>query len=288
MRDSYAVDRTTLHQVPLRDLRTMDEVPNLETYGFTYVTKSPVVGIENLIEFSGAHQAALKANAVELVQKLTGSKTAIAFGGGYRDCNSPESSQSIRVIHSDMSPEGATWIKSEVQDLLFNSKDPREVEFGRHMTQGKDVVIYNVWRPLHTVQDNHLGFCRWDSLLKEDALQSHINPTKAGNALQPWRYREGQSWFFLSHQEPHEAFIFKQHDDRAKEDGHGINVPHASFTLKGYKGPSTRVSFEVKIIARIDPPIIKRIWYQLRKSVQSRLTKFNSIKSRNLEERKPR
>ncbi|EGG04541.1 uncharacterized protein MELLADRAFT_30168, partial [Melampsora larici-populina 98AG31] len=107
-------------------------------------------------------------------------------------------------------------------------------------------AILNVWRPIHAVQDNHLGFCKWDSLVKEDAVEANIKPDGSWNSLQAWKYRKDQKWFYLSEQKPHEAFVFMQHDSRAP-DGHGINVPHASFNLeKDADKPPTRMSFEAR------------------------------------------
>ncbi|EGF97657.1 uncharacterized protein MELLADRAFT_69855 [Melampsora larici-populina 98AG31] len=290
---SYPVGNT-IHHVPLRDLRSM-EVPDLETYGFTYVSNKPVEGLENFAEFSHEHKATLEADSAKLVQELgsliltlrTRANRAFAFGGGYRDHTSPGSTRPVSRIHSDMSLEGAQWWKTLAHTLLSGSRDPKKVDFAKSILDGENVVIYNVWRPLDTVRDNHLGFCSWDSLLEEDALQSYPNPSNAGDALQPWRYREGQQWFFLSKQKSHEAFIFKQHDDGAR-DKHGVNVPHASFNLEGDQGPPTRKSFEVKVIAIIDPPPITKSPSRLRKHIKSFSTQFNRMTSRNIDERNPR
>lgn len=67
--DSYPIG-ITRHHVPLRDLRTTNEVPNLKTWGFTYVSGRHVEGIKNLEELSDKNQAALKADSIELVKKL--------------------------------------------------------------------------------------------------------------------------------------------------------------------------------------------------------------------------
>ncbi|EGF98195.1 uncharacterized protein MELLADRAFT_30153, partial [Melampsora larici-populina 98AG31] len=112
--------------------------------------------------------------------------------------------------------------------------------------------IINVWRPVHAVQDNPLGLCKWNSLLPEDTLQAKITPTTAENSMQAWRYREGQDWFYLSKQQPSEVYAFMQHDSRG-ENGHGVNVPHASFTLTEDREKTfTRISFECRVIAIVD------------------------------------
>ncbi|EGG11881.1 uncharacterized protein MELLADRAFT_58945 [Melampsora larici-populina 98AG31] len=280
MGEAYAIDKT-LHHVPFRDLRSMNKIPNLKTWGFTYVTGRRVKGIENLEELSDKNQAALQADSVELVKELTGAKTVYALGGGYRDHSSLASVKSVQNIHSDMSPEGAEWFKLRAQNQLLRSMDPSEVAFGKHLSQGKDVVIYNVWRPLHTVQDNHLGFCKWDSGLKEDALTSNPQVTNSKNALQPWRYSEAQRWYYLSEQKKEDVFVFMQHDARAS-DGHGINVPHTAFNFEGFQGPDTRKSYEIRVIAIIEPSF-KRKLLHLRERIKSVFNKFKWNSSRNLE-----
>ncbi|EGG06785.1 uncharacterized protein MELLADRAFT_30159, partial [Melampsora larici-populina 98AG31] len=88
--------------------------------------------------------------------------------------------------------------------------------------------IYNVWRPIRRVHDIPLGICKWDSVSQEDVLDWGILPTYVANTVQAWKYRKGQSWFYLSKQRPDEVYVFMQHDSRAPN-SHGINVPHASF-----------------------------------------------------------
>lgn len=157
-------------------------------------------------------------------------------------------------MHSDMSAEGAIFFKTGFQQKLLASKYPDEVEFGKKMKEGKGVMILNVWRPLQIVQDNPLGICKWDSLLKEDAINfdKNIEATNSLNSFQPWKYRKGQQWFYMSQQTPDQVYIFVQHDSR---DGHGINVPHASFTLKGKQvSKPSRISFETRIVALVDSP----------------------------------
>ncbi|EGG00644.1 uncharacterized protein MELLADRAFT_67671 [Melampsora larici-populina 98AG31] len=149
-------------------------------------------------------------------------------------------------------------MKKQIRDSFLKAGLAAEYVFGKKLRDRQDlqVVMLNVWRPIRQVEDNHLGICKWGSLVKEDALNMDIEPKNGDSALQAWRYREGQEWYYLSNQQADEVYVFLQHDDRAKEDGHGINVPHASFKLQGHNQPSTRMSFEAKIIAIIDRPTV--------------------------------
>ncbi|KAH9823386.1 hypothetical protein DFH28DRAFT_1092175 [Melampsora americana] len=280
---SYPVD-VTLHQVPLQDLRRIDQVPNLKTWGFTYVSGRHVAGIENMEEFSVQNQAALKADSVELVKELTGAKTVFALGGGYRDHETSGSVRSVKMIHSDMTLQGARWFKTKARRQMLTSRFPSDVEFGKYVMEGKNIVVYNVWRPLHTVQDNHLGLARWDPHLKEDALTGITDVTNVRNALQPWRYSKDQEWYYLSQQEPHEVYVFKQHESGAK-DGHGVNVPHASFNFKDFQGPEARKSYEIRVIAVIEPSFKRRL-SQMKDRIKSIVKKFKWNSSRNLDQKK--
>lgn len=251
---ALAVESRT-YQVPLQDLRR-EKTPDLETDGFTYVSGRHVAGLENIVELSDEHQSDLEADSLALVKDLTKARMASVYTSTFRDHTSQESVRPVSTIHSDLSPKGARHIKNGIRDLFLKSKYSAEYLLGKKLRDGQDIVILNVWRPIRPVEDNHLGICKWGSLVKEDALEMDIKPTNGANSLQAWRYREGQEWYYISNQQPDQVYVFMQHDDRAKEDGHGINVPHASFNLQGHNKPPTRMSFEAKIIAVIDRPTV--------------------------------
>ncbi|EGG08053.1 uncharacterized protein MELLADRAFT_85212 [Melampsora larici-populina 98AG31] len=250
--------------VPLQDLRHTTEKPTLKDHGFTFVTDRHVKGLNPSNHFSHRNRAALEADSVELVKKLTGAKRAFAFTSSFRDhrLHGPGPNP---AIHSDFSLKGATWIKEKVKRDLANSGDPSKIDFAAGMMGGADVVILKVWRPIIPVRRNHLGICKWDSILEEDAPKWKIVPTDYDNAVQPWKYRNGQQWYFLSYQQPHEVFVMMQHDSSAV-DHHGINVPHAAFNLKGHRSELPRPSYETKVIAIINesPPSFRE---QIRSSL---------------------
>ncbi|EGG11157.1 uncharacterized protein MELLADRAFT_33473 [Melampsora larici-populina 98AG31] len=120
------------------------------------------------------------------------------------------------------------------------------------MKKRKRVLILNVWRTLETVKDNPLAICDWRSLKKEDALEFRVRPTHIGNSVQAWSYGPHQRWFYLPNQEPHEVYVFMQHDSHG-EGKHGINVPHTSIILDGQENDTpTRISYEFRIAALMD------------------------------------
>ncbi|EGF98747.1 uncharacterized protein MELLADRAFT_69094 [Melampsora larici-populina 98AG31] len=257
------VDKRKINRVPLQDLRTIDKKPTLQTHGFTYLSGGHIPGIQDVVEFSDAHKAILDSDSVALVKDLTGAELAISYGSFFR------SSQGLRplpIIHSDLSPQGAKFSRGELQEDFLKSEDPSRVKFGKYLKQGKKIVILNVWRPICVVQDNPLGICGWDSLLPEDALDFNITPTHAGNVIQAWRYREGQKWFYLSKQRSDEVYVFMQHDGTARN-RHGINVPHASFTLQEDVGKvPQRTSFECRVIVIVES---EGMWNKIHNRIKS-------------------
>lgn len=278
---SYELDPTHESKVPLQDLRALrlDEQPKLETDGFTWVSGRRIIEGEDFGQqgIRDKYKAELREDSIKIVKELTKSDQVISFTSDYRDKNSRETKNIIPAIHSDFSPRGAKHFKRELQERLLKSQNPDLMEFGKQMKKGKDVVIYNVWRPLQVVKDNHLGICKWDSLLKEDAIKfkQKIQQFDASNSFQAWRYREGQQWFFLSHQAPDEAYIFMQHDIRAAKDAHGINVPHASFNLEEEdEERSTRISFECRIVAIVDPSSNEGKPTKLNRKIKSFVNQF--------------
>lgn len=158
-----------------------------------------------------------------------------------------------------MSPSGAKYTRRKLQEEYLNSKDTSVVQFGKYLKEGKDIVIINVWRPLREVHDNPLALCRWDSELPQDAKDWGIEVNESSNVIQPWKYREGQRWYFISNQTPDQVYIFMQHDSRAS-DGHGMNIPHASVALKqDVNKISRRSSFECQVIAIMEPSILETL-----------------------------
>ncbi|EGG05452.1 uncharacterized protein MELLADRAFT_64153 [Melampsora larici-populina 98AG31] len=241
--------------------------PNLETDGFTWVSGRHTIDQDfGYQQVQNRYKADLEDDSIRIVKDLTGSKLAISFASVYRDQYSSGSRRTIPAIHSDLSSEGVKFSERELQKKLLESKDPDQLEFGKKLKKGNDVAIYKVWRPLLPVQDNHFGISKWDSILEEDAIEldQKIKPTNPSNSFQAWKYREGQSWYFVPHQAPDEAFVFK------------INVPHASFTLEGEHGKQpTMISFETRIMTIVDSPSKEGMISKFDRKFKSLVNQFN-------------
>ncbi|EGG05454.1 uncharacterized protein MELLADRAFT_107612 [Melampsora larici-populina 98AG31] len=257
---SYEEDRSKIIKVPLQDLRDMDEKPNLKTHGFTWVSGRHFDNDAPLDSWYTRDQMrkTFQADSVDLVKELTQADFAVAYTDAYRADFGRETQRLIPTIHSDISPKGAKYFKKQFQEELSKSTDPTKVKFREHLKQGKDVVMYTVWRPLRTVEDNHLGLCSLNSLLEGDAMNfgKKIKSVDASNAFEAWKYREGQRWHYLSHQTPDEAFVF-----------HG-NVPHASFYLEG-DADQTRMSYEATVMAIFESPSTEGMFSKLSRKITS-------------------
>ncbi|EGG02997.1 uncharacterized protein MELLADRAFT_109728 [Melampsora larici-populina 98AG31] len=225
--DGYHGTESTCQLIRLQDLRTAGLEPTLDIEGFTYVSGRHIP--ENLSK--DGYQELVEADSVALVKNLTGATSAIVFDTTFRGNFDSESRKIVPIIHSGMSPEGAKILKEHFQDQWLNLGDTEMIQFGKYLEKNKDCAIVNVWRPIQTVENNPLGLCKWNSLAEEDVLDFGVKPQSASTTVQPWEYKAHQEWFYLSEQKPDEAYVFMQHDSRAK-DGHGINVPHASFRMK--------------------------------------------------------
>ncbi|KAH9807415.1 hypothetical protein DFH28DRAFT_81757 [Melampsora americana] len=240
------------HTIKLQDLRACTK-PDLMTHGFTWVSGRDIVGREYMRQ--GEYQPHVEADSVDLVKKLMNTKLAICIQSAFRGPVGEESDYPIPIVHSDMSLEGAQWIKTYFQNQFLQSENQDKIQFGKYLQENRDFVILNVWRPIYTVPDNPLGLCAWNSLSKEDIMDISVKPTSASTATQGWKYHKDQKWFYLSNQDPDEVYVFIQHDSTAI-DGHGINVPHAAFIMaKDDFKAQQRTSIECRVMAFVDSPL---------------------------------
>ncbi|KAH9813489.1 hypothetical protein DFH28DRAFT_341813 [Melampsora americana] len=229
----------------LHNLRDPDEpTPELTTNGYTISTRNMPL-LPYYEPFSEDYTNYLKADSIKLIEELTGSSNMFCYSFGHRGGPGTESKGFLPIIHSDLSPEGATYWTQELKEHHHYSITDSD-EFRKAVVDEKRLVIFNVWRPVQIVKDNPLAICDWKSLKKTDALNLKFTPTDLNNAQQAWKYAAHQKWGYVPNQKPKEVFVFIQHDSHGK-DGHGMNVLHASVVLEGQQGTFTRQSYEFRI-----------------------------------------
>ncbi|KAG0148157.1 hypothetical protein CROQUDRAFT_132132 [Cronartium quercuum f. sp. fusiforme G11] len=258
-------------RVVIHNLRTEEKRPDLESDGLTYVTNRRVEGLDEFVASGNEEmiEERLGHDSIQLVKQLTGAKVAVALLPKIRRNTKEESSQPVRYVHSDFT------LESVKTTLRLYSKIPRAYVskatdktslqvLKTEIKKGKRVVIITVWRPLEPVESMPLAVASWNSIdINEDLLDSSRS-TMNTQGQQLWRYNKNHNWFYISKQKPSEVLLFMQHD-RAGTDGHGIHLPHASFTdpdsIENARG---RFSFEVRIAAivesKFNPQSNFKIW----------------------------
>ncbi|KAH9814827.1 hypothetical protein DFH28DRAFT_969508, partial [Melampsora americana] len=242
--------------IPLRDLRQSDskEPPDLKTQGFTYVLRDIPSEASQYQLFSKEYTEVLERDAIDLVKELTKSESTFCWTRMYRGEPNPDSMKIIRTLHSDMSGEGAEFLKANFMPTLEGINDKKTNGFYKQMLDPKNrVVLFNIWRPLQQVERDPLAFCDWQTASDQDVRQFDRPITTAKQLIQGWDYNEHQRWYYLSQQKPNEVFVFVQHDSAAA-DGHGINVPHVSPRLLNTPDDAApRISCEFRVAAIVGP-----------------------------------
>ncbi|KAK7912200.1 hypothetical protein PG985_014681 [Apiospora marii] len=106
------------------------------------------------------------------------------------------------------------------------------------------ILISSLWHPLEGPnQDWPLALCDATSLDSENDLEVTDYVTTTNNREHCMVYnREGHRWWYLSHQEVTEAFIFRQYDSSL---GLSSGIPHASFLNPNSKQNDPRHSIEI-------------------------------------------
>ncbi|RYO79490.1 hypothetical protein DL766_009345 [Monosporascus sp. MC13-8B] len=85
------------------------------------------------------------------------------------------------------------------------------------------VRAVNVWKPLsHPVEEYPLAVCDGTSVKPEDLVET--DSVRQGNVSTNYyvKYHASQRWYFLNHQSPDEALIFKHFDTKP-----GVKAPYA-------------------------------------------------------------
>ncbi|KAF2115700.1 hypothetical protein BDV96DRAFT_658968 [Lophiotrema nucula] len=109
--------------------------------------------------------------------------------------------------------------------------------------------IVNVWRPLCAqVDDTPLAFCDPRSVNVSDLIAVDRPSENFHSEMYILRNEPNQQWYYLSHQKPHEVFVFVSWDSDAGQ-GSVSGIPHSAFHLPDWKDVSQpRESVEVRAI----------------------------------------
>lgn len=155
----------------------------------------------------------------------------------------------VYKVHSDFPAIRVKQAMKCYKTSNFKSDDEEEKKFAQLIAQGKTYAIFNVWRPLRTVEYDPLALCSVKSL--NGATDScEVNFGRAGS-LKLWKKQNTHEWYYLGKQTPNETLVFIQHVSKTEKAS--FEVPHVSFAAPGQEaGKHLRKSFEVRIIAVFD------------------------------------
>ncbi|KAG0145736.1 hypothetical protein CROQUDRAFT_704905 [Cronartium quercuum f. sp. fusiforme G11] len=228
-----------LHVIKLQDLRK-SKMPTLKDDGFTWITRRSTSGKNPTITPYNRfwYEDRLIREAQTIVKDLTGAAATVVQKAEFR-FNSP-----IDLVHSDVSPEGAkAFVEAFTQSFFYKTKEERK--FINLIKEGKRYVFINIWMPLETVERDPLALCSTSSVNQaEDSKDVNIRDVER---VRYWKHTDKQKWYYLPDQTRDEAFVFIQHDSKAK-DGR-FAVPHTSFKYHRVENPKPRKSFELKLVA---------------------------------------
>jgi hypothetical protein len=248
--NSPTINRTL---VRIKDMRSDFDDYSLSTHGFQVCHFDSA-----MIDWSD--DAALKKiyfkEVSELLKKVTGAihvhsyehhirqkslEEALARpGDGEVDIQGP-----IRRVHIDESPRSA---RREFNYYL----PPAQSDFNASL-HGRPFGIYNIWKPLKTVQRDPLCVCDARSLEFHDLVPGAVTVPNVGEienfSIRAPRVEGRHQWHFLKDQKPDEALVFKIFDER-DEDAEGnlqrFGVAHTSFVHPGTEGLEARESVEIR------------------------------------------
>jgi hypothetical protein len=192
----------------------------------------------------------------ELLKKVTGARHVHSYEHHIRrgtlqealanpedgevDINGP-----VRRVHIDESPRSA---KREFEYYLPSSSS----DFNARLHE-RPFGIYNTWKPLKTIHRDPLCVIDARSLIPEDLVPGAVTVPNVGEienfSIKAPSEQIRHKWYFLRHQAPEEALVFKIFDER-DEDSEGtlkrFGVAHTSFEDPETADSDPRESVEVR------------------------------------------
>jgi hypothetical protein len=209
------------HEVPVTDLRSLDDQPGIDRNGFTMLHEPTAVK-----DFFDAAEidSVLYPEAVALAMRLNGAAHAIAFGPVARSDRAGNSQSRLPAFgaHVDY---GRRTIEDIARPILGAQAD--------HWL-GKRVVLMNLWRPISTVQRTPLALCDAATVQRSDLHDSEIrggldDPNRSPLYGYNLSYNPAHRWYYTTSMRPDEVYAFKLYDSdpgRPQWTGHtAINDP---------------------------------------------------------------
>ncbi|MGB3797419.1 MAG: CmcJ/NvfI family oxidoreductase [Alteraurantiacibacter sp.] len=229
------------HTVTIHDIRGEKDRLSFDRNGFVVLDEASPIG-----DFDDPAMLETYSRYCEdTVQRLTGASKVVSFGGIRRTSSTGTHghNQPASGAHVDY---GAKTVADYTRQIL----PPDEAEerlAKRHM-------LFNLWRPLATVESAPFTLCDASTVKREDLFDSEIVGGLGGVDFSLWgfnlAYRPDHRWCWLPQQRPEELMVFKLFDTH---DSAVQFTAHTSFTPPVVPDDARpRESMELRTIAYFD------------------------------------
>ncbi len=229
------------HTVTIHDIRAGKDRLAFDRNGFVVLDEpSPVsdfddpAGLESYSRYCEA-----------TVQRLTGAAKVVSFGVIRRTSATGTHGHNQPATGAHVDYGGKTVADFTRQILPAEEADERLAK--RHM-------LFNVWRPLATVESAPFTLCDASTVRREDLFPSEIVGGLGGMDFSLWgfnlAYRPDHRWCWLPYQQPEEMMVFKLFDT----DADAVQfTAHTSFAPPDVPDDARpRESIELRTIAYFD------------------------------------
>ncbi|KAK4493829.1 hypothetical protein PRZ48_015014 [Zasmidium cellare] len=157
---------------------------------------------------------------------------------GAVDINGP-----VRRVHIDESPKSGL----NEYNHYIRPNDP-----GNEHLRGRHVAIFNIWKPIKTVQRDPLCLCDARSIQDEDLQSGKVQVPNVGEienfSIRPPKVTGAHEFVYVREQRPNQALIFRIMDTRIDQGAakRSCGVAHTSFVDPGTETAPPRESVEVR------------------------------------------
>ena len=229
------------HTVTIHDIRAEKNRLGFDRNGFVVLDEpAPVTNMDD-----AAQLETYSRYCEDTVQRLTGASKVVSFGAIRRTSSTGTHGHNQPAIgaHVDY---GAKTVADYTRQIL-PADEAEERLTKRHM-------LFNLWRPLATVESAPFALCDASTVRREDLFPSEIVGGLGGVDFSLWgfnlAYRPDHRWCWLPRQRAEEMMVFKLFDT---QDDAVQFTAHTSFTPPDVPdNAAPRESVELRTIAYFD------------------------------------
>ncbi|OCL09233.1 hypothetical protein AOQ84DRAFT_404936 [Glonium stellatum] len=245
---------TDHNNIKLEDVRGQENKYSINDYGFAFVNHTSSLDLKaQYFEHQNRNDAVVNTylkECIELVKREIGADRVVCIDWRLRRNFSERKTiyeddpryfaiPPASVMHCDFSEEGG-------REKLHVHLPSREV--AESIRKGQRVQFFNVWRPLHPVDNAPLVLCDRRSVRRSDLLEADKVSPGLIERDSMLKYDTNQKWYWLSNQQPDEVTLFKSWDS-CNDENIADCAPHGSAKIPVSECVSRpRESLEVRLI----------------------------------------